>query len=305
MPEHPDEPRSENPPREGRRSFLKKVGIGTAVAWTAPTIATTKAYAQGTCGITDPNDLVGLYAWYDGADPTTINIASPPPPTSDVAVATWDDKSGANRHLGQSSASLQPTWRFNTGINGLPSVEFLGGQLLDWLATDASLGALSSTTIFLVLANDIVPDGPVLWGSSTTTPAVTTAWQIGGPDAPGLLAGETFSFASNDLVAGTDNVDFVLGTNLITITQTAVPALTDMRADGAGITVSLGNNIQDLTPSAANGGTGLDTLRVGADDLATTTYFDGVIGEIIIYDYELSLDEILAVECYLTLKWFT
>jgi len=46
-------------------------------------------------------------------------------------------------------------------------------------------------------------------------------------------------------------------------------------------------------------------LRMGADDLATTTYFDGLVAEVIIYDSELSTAEVLAVECYLTLKWFT
>ncbi|WP_334142672.1 twin-arginine translocation signal domain-containing protein, partial [Rhabdothermincola sp.] len=59
--------------REGRRSFLKKVGVGAAVAWTAPTIASTRALAQSTCGISGPNDITNLLAWWDAADPTTIN----------------------------------------------------------------------------------------------------------------------------------------------------------------------------------------------------------------------------------------
>jgi len=292
------------PEGEGRRSFLKKVGIGTAIAWTAPTIATTKAYAQGTCGITDPTDLIGLYAWYDGADPTTINSMGPPP-IADVAVAQWDDKSGAGRHLGQATPALQPTWRFNTGINGLGSVDFQGAQLLDWLVADATFASLLQTTVFLVLTSDLgpAPDGPVLWGNNMT--AVTSGWQIGGPDAPGLIAGENFTIGSNDLGAATSNADFVLGTNLFSITQNAIPGSNAMRVDGAPVTLSLGNPLQNLTPSAAVGGAGVVMLRMGADDLATTTYFDGLVAEAIIYDSELSTAEILAIECYLTLKWFT
>src|SRR5690606_32175701 len=32
---------------EGRRTFLKKAGIGAAAAWTAPTLLSTAAHAQG------------------------------------------------------------------------------------------------------------------------------------------------------------------------------------------------------------------------------------------------------------------
>ncbi len=228
-----------------------------------------------------------------------------PPPIADVAVTQWDDKSGAGRHLGQATPALQPTFRFNTGINGLGSVDFQGAQLLDWLVADATLATMLQTTVFLVLTSDLgpAPDGPVLWGSNMT--AVTSAWQIGGPDAPGLIAGENFTIGSNDLAAATSNADFVLGTNLFSITQNAIPGSNAMRVDGNPVTLSLGNPLQNLTPSAAVGGAGVVMLRMGADDLATTTYFDGLVAEAIIYDSELSTAEILAIECYLTLKWFT
>lgn len=284
--------------REGRRSFLKKVGVGAAVAWTAPTIASTRALAQSTCGISGPNDITNLLAWWDAADPTTIN--PPSNPNTDVALQVWADKSGNGYDLAQNTAANQPTWRFNTGINALGSVEFDGTD--DWLETAfAALSGLTDVTVFYVAANDVSPDGPVLWGYDSTAGNSTNAWQVAGADAPGSLTGESFSLASNGNVAGTTNADYTLGTDIVTITQTT--ALSTLRVNLTARTLSLGNPAQDLTPSAAVGGNA-DTLRVGGDDLTTQSVFDGMIGEIIIYDRVLNATEIDQVECYLNLKWY-
>lgn len=286
--------------REGRRSFLKKVGVGAAVAWTAPTIASTKALAQATCGISDPTDIAGLFAWYDGADPTTIN--PPTNPLTDVPVQEWHDKSGNARHLEQLTLADQPTWRFNTGINGLGSVEFFGSEFLDWMAADPGFAALTTATIFYVARNDVSPDGPVLWGYDSTAGNSTSAWQIGGADAPGTLTGETFSIASNGNATGTSAANYTLGTDLVTVTQSGTSSA--LRVNLTARTLDLGNPAQDLTPSAASGGNA-DMLRVGADDLTTQSFFDGQIGEIIIYNSVLTTEEIDSIECYLNLKWFT
>jgi hypothetical protein len=286
--------------REGRRSFLKKVGVGAAVAWTAPTIASTRALAQATCGISDPTDIPGLFAWYDGADPTTIN--PPSNPNTDVPVQEWWDKSGNARHLEQLTLANQPLWRFNTGINGLGSVEFFGNEFLDWMAADPGFAALTSATVFYVARNDVSPDGPVLWGYDSSAGNSITAWQIGGADVTSNLGGtETFTIASNGNATGTDGTNYTLGTDLVTVTQSTT--VSTLRVNLTPRTLNLGNPAQDLTPSVASGGNA-DMLRVGANDLTTQAFFDGQIGEIIIYNSVLTAAEIDAIECYLNLKWF-
>jgi hypothetical protein len=285
--------------REGRRSFLKKVGVGAAVAWTAPTIVSTKAFAQGTCGITDPGDVGGLYGWWDAADPTTIN--PPSNPLVNTAVQTWADKSGNGFDLIQNTSGAQPLWLINSGINGLGSVEFDGTS--DFLeATIGSLNTLSALTIFYVVRNDTSPNGPVLWGYDASAGNDPDAWQIAGADVTGTLGGtETFTVASNFIAAGTTAGDYTLGSDdIVTITQSTT--LTTLNVNQVPTTLGLGFPSSDLTPSAAVGGT-IDTLRVGADDLASTAYFDGLIGEIVIYSGVLTASEITSVECYLNLKW--
>jgi hypothetical protein len=95
---------------------------GTGAARTA-TVAKSSAWS--------PAQLPALALWLDGADLDGDGVAEGMAEGGQTggAVATWADKSGAGRSVGQGTAANRPTLILN-GIGGAPAVSFDGNDLL-------------------------------------------------------------------------------------------------------------------------------------------------------------------------------
>ena len=87
----------------------------------------------------NPIALGNLKAWYKADSGVTLNGST---------VSQWNDNSGYNNHLKQSTATNQPTFVANAK-NGLPSLSFDGSN--DVLACDASVTGLEYMTFYIVM----------------------------------------------------------------------------------------------------------------------------------------------------------
>lgn len=161
-----------------------------------------------------PLSLGNLKAWYKADSGVTLNSST---------VSQWNDNSGYNNHLKQSTATNQPTF-VSSGVNGLPSISFDGTN--DVLACDASITGLESMTFYIVMkrANNnshaILTNGASTYqylqygnsffigNNSKSVPMTSNIWYLrGGTGKSDGTGTEYFSNgASQGTIAGGTNV---------------------------------------------------------------------------------------------------
>ena len=83
-------------------------------------------------------DVLRPALWVDAADLSTISVAT--------GISEWRDKSGNNRHLAQSTTSLQPTLKAEN-LNGLATVLFDGQKYVSNSVSSLSVTAETSITL--------------------------------------------------------------------------------------------------------------------------------------------------------------
>lgn len=102
--------------------------------------------------LSDPSDISGLTLWLKSDAGLFQDAAGTTPATSDNdPVGLWQDQSGNNFHVSQSSAPNRPILKLNV-INGLlPAISFSGGPRLVRAAVAlSSLVGTNTATIFIV-----------------------------------------------------------------------------------------------------------------------------------------------------------
>lgn len=101
--------------------------------------------SQGVLGESEfsPIDISGLSAWYDAADTATIT-------QSGGSVSQWDDKSGNDNHVTQSTVSARPS----TGVNIINSNNVLTFDgVLQFLNRSDALGFTGNPDITIIVVN--------------------------------------------------------------------------------------------------------------------------------------------------------
>jgi hypothetical protein len=211
--------------------------------------------------------------WYDAADASTVTIAT--------GVSQWNDKSGNSRNATQSTGANQPLVISNA-LNGKSVVRFDGSN--DTLNYDGTFLANTSYTIHAVV---------------TRRSSKSTNFFMGGTDNntnKNLLLGwennTTFRFAqyANDIDA-------------------AVAGYTTPVTDlwGVGLNTSVGRFIFRNGTSASTNATTTSLISytgalLGAF-MATSTYYDGDIAELVATTTVLSTTDRQKMEGYLAWKW--
>lgn len=130
------------PNAESRRSFLKKAGVAGAVAWTAPTLVSSPALAQGTC------ELCTLINWTNAFWASTLAY------NNGDAVPTWQACAGT-LNATQATATRRPTF-LTTGLAGQPAVDFDG---VDDLLQFGPLTLAQPFSIVVIGQQDTTTDG--------------------------------------------------------------------------------------------------------------------------------------------------
>lgn len=227
----------------------------------------------------DPGQLTGLQVWYRASDGLWQESTRATPATANAdPVGAWDDLSGNNRHIIQATAGARPTLRTNV-VNGQQIVRFDGSN--DTLSVVSNLGMGSNIpfSLFIVFKTTTGSSDAGLFGTTTTA----------GPSGNVFLinhhAGTNVYFYIDDA-----QPNYSLGTSSFFIVGATWDGTTNtngiaMYKDGT----SQGNTTATLQPSAGTNG------HIGQ----STTFFNGDMAEIVLYNRVLSTAERQSVERYL------
>lgn len=236
----------------------------------------------------NPTTLPGCSLWLDGADQSSMTL-------SGTNVTVWNDKSGNGRHA---SNGTSPTVS-STGVVFNGTNQYLTTPYTSFLT-------VSGETIFVV-----------------ATPTPSTAgrfYSVLGPSVSNATNGRTLSYY---LISGTTSVNLAIGgssTTWITsnVTANARGLVTGIFTANSyqGFLGTNGNSTYAASATQTAYGAGTGTTFVGAGFVTGTlsSWFQGTIHEIIVYNRSaavpnsantsfLSTYETRRVESYLAAKW--
>ena len=233
-----------------------------------------------------PTQIAGLQLWLDAADGSTLFDATAGGSlvAVDGTVKRWQDKSGNQRHCTEFGSGPQ---RKAAQINGRGVVRFNGTNTQ--LSGTSTPGGGNARTTFVVAKANTSSGGELL--------------QLGA----NLLGGAGFlhragHFSGNTLIGGD------LYTNNLIISGTELPVTS---AFVGCIVQASRSSFQYFHNAASYSVTGTlnsfsmnEGYFVGAlRGSSSFGFYDGDIGEIIVYDAALSSSNRVAVEAYLISKW--
>lgn len=260
------------------------------------------------------NSISGLVAWYDAASERSFsesesddrNLTSGR--SDNDGVTTWYDlsqTSGSKNNATQSSGNSVEPYYYSDCINDLPCVRFDGTD--DHMDFDGSAIVGTDYTIFVVEQRDVAAAGYFL-ASSDTTPAANDSLQFGYTGSTALTFGQG-DFSNYYSATLTVAYNSALKPALHTFTNGSTAITSGDKQfyyeSGSATAISDGSNpgFTDTGSPALSNLSGYSNAAIGVGGASGATYYDGAIGEIIIYDRYLKGEERVAVEDYLIKKW--
>lgn len=113
-------------------------------------------------GAWSPTDLASLAAWWDSSDADTLftDAGTTPVDSDEDLIYQWNDKSGAARHMVQTTEATRPVYK-TAVLNSLSSVDFRATAFMAWTGTSFDIAAA-----FCVFTVDAVGGYPGLLESN-------------------------------------------------------------------------------------------------------------------------------------------
>ena len=271
------------------------LAVSNTLGYSGPTVITAgtlKLSASMTYGL--PVVTGGTLArWYDAQIPGSLWAPGGLPAANGGAVATWSDQSVNSSNATQTTAANQPLYTIS-GINGHPALVF-GGSPQDMLFNTTGLNySTNPTTMFVVgqmTAGNTVGNWQWMASYGTATNGQNRALGMKNGAAP---------FYPDISAYGID------GTS-----GTAVPLATPIIMGGAwggtGSTLAgtfiTSSGTQTATANGTLGGANAGSGFIGEQTNGLNEYWNGTIGEVIIYNGGLSATDQQKVENYLNAEW--
>lgn len=232
----------------------------------------------------DPASLGGLVLWLNATAIDGLVDTDP--------VVQWDDLSGQGNHATQATEANQPTY-VASSINSLPCVRFVTVNA-EWLAVNGVIGAFSGTgrpfTLIAVL--------------DLATIAGTASWFSVGHS--GTTTQHLFCFCNSGAYTITKVDDSAVSANVATGGDaTTNPQVVVIRHTGTATTIYV-NGTNETSGSSAQdvGAMTVNIATVGARRRSVVgNFWDGDLGELIIYNRILSDSQRADIETYLGTKW--
>lgn len=244
--------------------------------------------------ITSAAQLPSLEVWYDASTSlsTTFNNGVI---TSGTEVSAWHNGGGLSSHDWNSTGGKRPEWISNVK-NGLGAVRF-NATAGDDGDTDESLSinpvaylqSLSGCTMVIVHRSLIATSGRRI---VTCTNTGGFLWGQDGTQWTGVMAGGTFTVDSATADTNWHHVVMRFDGS-----QTGNTNRLKVRLDGSDTPVTFSTNVNATTSASAS------SFYGGVDTTGSSNYYNGDIGEVMIFTRALTTSEILAVEQYVTNKW--
>ena len=248
-----------------------------------------------------------LALWLDADDASTITLrgGGGPGPGGSDHVSQWDDKSGNNRHVSQSTAADQPLYSA-TGFNGKPTVENVNGDSMAFGVTTLGRNVGGITCA-------IVGEHPALATFLANSTEIFLSSGGGGFST-------RFSLSPNYSAGGaTSNRYAIGGRRLDSDSFTTVSSSTDSLANRGNPWIRIGqraysdgvanhwtNGTQDLTAAAIQTAGNTSDTDSGAGSLfaGSAAAPDGTkLSEIVLTHSTMTSDDRQKLEGYLAWKW--
>lgn len=241
--------------------------------------------------ISNPNQISGLQLWYDASVANATNFD--PVPSNGGSVTRWIDKLGNGRNADQSVNTKKPTW--NANQQGGQGAMFFDGTSDVLTLNPIGSWALSKSgvTMFIVMKAASLTGTPHI--SSTNTNGYKFYWntnwgiEFGGGNASSNVPGDTTNY--HIMTAVFD------GTKTDANTTIQNNLRLQFRYDRVQRPLTFNTNVNTTTSASATG------LNIGTDSSGSSNYYNGYLGEMIIYTQTLTLAQITTVESFLAAKW--
>lgn len=222
-----------------------------------------------------PGEIQGIKLWLDADDPATITEET-------TGVSGWADKSGNGNDLSQPNPNEQP---FNGAvINGRNALEF---NQTNSIGRDAFVEPIDQPgTVFILYRQEGRAIGRIEYlldsGPADSSANVT-------------ISNEDDEYVEILLYAGINYGVFV--------ENYSEREPNFIRAEFNGAESKIYDALDDYAETGNAGGFGMTGIRLARQYGAEANYFDGLVGEVLIYDRILTAQEIEIVQNYLTEKW--
>jgi hypothetical protein len=242
-------------------------------------------------GAFNPKSIANLGLWLDASNTSSLTFNA-------TTVSEWRDLSGNARHFAQDTGASQPVANTRTQ-NGRRALDFQGSQFM--LGNAASLNVfrnVSGGTAFVVGKIDAASGSQVFLAVSRNgsnaqarlvidTDPAALSWRAGGRrlDADGFGAATVSGSWDTNVNVLTGLLDYGNSDAFLYENGTLLNSNTSFQANG---------NTSD---------TDSDAVHIGASGGGTSSFLDGFIAEIILYQRALSATERQRVERYLGRKW--
>jgi hypothetical protein len=230
-----------------------------------------------------PSFIPDLVARYDASDLSSIALSG-----SDVT--QWNDVSGNARHATQGTSTNRPKSGTRT-INGINAIDFDGTN--DYLFNNGVAASFSGEdkpfTVFIMQARDVTGN-LVPWSLGNTGTAIPYFWQRGD---------------NLQLRDASSNISVLTTTGI----SAATPLFATFRSSGLNFTGYLNKTLVNTGEAYNRGAITLNRGTIGAFSSIGGVvgtfgeFFNGLIGELIYYNRELSALEVGQVHDYLSAKW--
>lgn len=262
-------------------------GLTSSTATDGNFKVTTFTAGSGTISIPsfNPTLVSGLTGWYDATDLNSFTFSS------GTVVQQWNDLSSSARNISQATVANQPTRNTTMGSNALSAVTFDGTN--DVLTVTGLTNNTGAMAIFVAADADNSANFGTLVDCRSGTDS-NPIQSLQGFSTDGIFARRRND--SGTLVTATANTNRVI--NIYTYWY-----------DGTNLVFRVNGYQMSSTASSGNATTNSVTVGTGRWGGAPavfgtfTGYFKGVIGEICIYEANLTSANVTKIENYLITKW--
>lgn len=216
--------------------------------------------------------VAGYEAWYDAADTGTLTIVS-------NKVSQWDDKSGNGHHVSQSTAGLRPLYdAAPRSVNGVVLPEFVQGSTTFLQSATLTMNDRTRSFFFALFPDEADTNSPISGGANNGCEIRLDANGQISVLKSGVAFLATFNAAGGN------------------------PLIAAIRLNATQIKLDLLGEQSFVVSDSTTFNAGTDVFNIGTDP-STTSSYDGLAGEIIVYGAELSDDDTTENLMYLVGQW--